>query len=226
VGGVGEATLGVNPTQAAIDAAITGYGTRYEYNSLGQRIKAIDANNNPTWFYYDGEGRLTHTVNALGEVAETIYNRFGEAISARRYATRLAPAVLTTLTGGQTTPAFSPSPGIDRRQQRPKHVFDYDQRGLAGQADRWLRALCTTNTYDTFGQLATSNPHDRDRQNHDHPIQLNLRGELISQTGDIGGLNFNTQTVYDAFGRITQSIDAAGKKSQRPATKTMAGRSK
>ena len=38
-----------------------------------------------------------------------------------------------------------------------------------------------------------------------------MRGELISQTADVGGLNFNTQTVYDAFGRTIQSIDAAGK---------------
>ena len=39
--GVGEATLGVNPTQAAIDAAIVSYGTRYEYNSLVNGLRRL-----------------------------------------------------------------------------------------------------------------------------------------------------------------------------------------
>ena len=212
LGGVGEATLGVNPTQAAIDAAIASYGTRYEYNSLGERIKAIDANNNPTWFYYDGEGRLTHTVNALGEVAETIrYNRFGEAISARRYATRLAPAVFTTLTGGQTTLAFLAQVQALTNASKDQNIsFDYDQRGLLVKQTDGL-GFVTTNTYNTFGQLATQTRTIATGKTTTTQYNYNLRGELISQTGDIGGLNFNTQTVYDAFGRITQSIDAAGK---------------
>jgi YD repeat-containing protein len=211
LGGVGEATLGVNPTQAAIDAAIASYGTRYEYNSLGQRIKAIDANNNPTWFYYDGEGRLTHTVNALGEVAETKFNRFGEAISARRYATRLAPAVLATLTGGQTTPAFlAQVQALTNASKDQNTSFDYDQRGLLVKQTDGLD-FGATNTYNTFGQLATQTRTIATGKTTATQYNYNLRGELISQTGDIGGLNFNTQTVYDAFGRITQSIDAAGK---------------
>jgi YD repeat-containing protein len=211
LGGVGEATLGVNPTRAAIDAAIASYGTRYEYNSLGQRIKAIDANNNPTWFYYDGEGRLTHTVNAVGEVAETKFNRFGEAISACRYATRLAPAVLTTLTGGQTTPAFlAQVQALTNASKDQNTSFDYDQRGLLVKQTDGL-GLVTTNTSNTFGQLATQTRTIATGKTTTTQYNYNLRGELISQTGDIGGLNFNTQTVYDAFGRITQSIDAAGK---------------
>jgi YD repeat-containing protein len=212
LGGVGEATLGVNPpTQAAIDAAIASYGTRYEYNSLGQRIKAIDANNNPTWFYYDGEGRLTHTVNALGEVAETKFNPFGEAISARRYATRLAPAVLATLTGGQTTPAFLAQVGALTSASKDQNTsFDYDQRGLLVKQTDGL-GFVTTSTYNIFRQLDTQTRSIATGKTTTTQYNYNLRGELISQTADIGGLNFNTQTVYDAFGRISQSIDAAGK---------------
>jgi YD repeat-containing protein len=211
LGGVGEATLGVNPTQAAIDAAITSYGTRYEYNSLGQRIKAIDANKNPTWFYYDGEGRLTHTVNALGEVAETKFNGFGEAISARRYATGLAPAVLATLTGGQITAAFlAQVQALTNAGKDQNTSFDYDQRGLLVKQTDGL-GFVTINTYNTFGQLATQTRTIATGKTTTTQYHYNLRGELISQTGDIGGLNFNTQTVYDAFGRITQSVDAAGK---------------
>ncbi len=211
LGGVGEATLGVNPTQAAIDAAISSYGTRYEYNSLGQRIKVIDANNNPTWFYYDAEGRLSHTVNALGEVAETIYSRFGESISAHRYATRLAPAVLTTLTGGQTTPVFlAQVQALTNASEDQITFFDYDQRGLLVKQTDGL-GFVTTNTYNTFGQSATQTRTIATGKTTTTQYNYNLRGELVSKTGDIGGLNFNTQTVYDAFGRITQSIDAAGK---------------
>jgi YD repeat-containing protein len=211
LGGVGEATLGVNPTQAAIDAAIASYGTRYEYSNVGQRTKAIDANDNSTWFYYDGEGHQTHTINALGEVAETIYNRFGEAIIAGRYATRLAPAVLTTLTGGQTTLAFlAQVQALTNASKDQTTSFGYDQRGLLIKQTDGL-GFVTANTYNAFGQLATQTRTIATGKTTTTHHNYNLRGELIAQTGDVGGLNFNTQTVYDAFGRITEAIDGAGK---------------
>ena len=62
-----------------------------------------------------------------------------------------------------------------------------------------------------FGQLASHTRTIETGKTTTTQYNYNLRGELISQTGDIGGLNFNTQTAYDAFGRITQSIDGAGK---------------
>ena len=187
LGGVGEATLGVNPTQAAIDAAIASYGTRYEYNRLGQRTKAIDANNNPTWLYYDGEGRLTHTVNASGEVAETTFNSFGEAISARRYATRLAPAVLATLTGGRTTPAFlAQVQALTNASHDQNTTFDYDQRGLLIKQTDGL-GFVTTNTYDTFGQLATQTRTIATGKTATTQYDYDLSGELISQTDDVVG---------------------------------------
>jgi YD repeat-containing protein len=161
--------------------------------------------------YYDGEGRQTHTVNASGEVAETTFNSFGEAISARRYATRLAPAVLATLTGGRTTPAFlAQVQALTNAGHDQTTTFDYDQRGLLIKQTDSL-GFVTTNTYDTFGQLATQTRTIATGKTATTQYNYSLRGELISRTGDIGGLNFNTQTVYDAFGRIIQSIDAAGK---------------
>ena len=88
--------------------------------------------------------------------------------------------------------------------------FDYDQRGLLIKQTDGL-GFVTINTYNTFGQLATQTRTIATGKTTTTQYNYNLRGELISQTGDIGGLNFNTQTVYDAFGRIAQSIDAAGK---------------
>ncbi len=108
---------------------------------------------NPTWFYYDREGHLTHTVNALGEVAETKFNSFGEAISARRYATRLAPAVLAIVTGGQTTPSFlAQIQALTNAGEDQNHSFDYDQRGLLIKQTDGL-GFVTTNIYNTFRQL-------------------------------------------------------------------------
>jgi YD repeat-containing protein len=209
LGGVGDATLGATPTQAQIDAAIATYGMRYEYDSFGRRVKATDANNNPSWFYYDSEGRLSHTVNALGEVSATVYNRFGQIESIRRYANRLTTANLATLTGGFATDAFRallvPSATLDQET-----AYEYDTRGLlTRQTD--AEGFVTTSEYTQYGQLARQIRAISTGRTTATQFGYDLRGMLIAQTGDAGGINLNSRTVYDAYGRVVRSIDGAGK---------------
>lgn len=209
VAGVGEATLGAAPTPAQIDAAIAGYGMRYEYDSFGRRVKATDANNNPSWYYYDREGRLSHAVSAAGEVSETVYNRFGQAESVRRYATRLTAANLATLAGGFATDAFRallvPSASLDRIT-----AYEYDTRGLlTKQTD--AEGYVTSYAYTQYGQLAQQVRAIASGRATTTRFGYDLRGLLIAQTGDVAGINLNSRTVHDAYGRMVQSIDGAGK---------------
>jgi len=51
-------------------------------------------------YYYNGDGALTHVVNALGEVSETRYNALGQATQTIRYGTRIASGTLAGLNGG------------------------------------------------------------------------------------------------------------------------------
>ena len=57
-----------------------------------------------TTFYYDKAGRLTHQINAEGNVVETGYSLFGEVISSTQYSKSLA-ATATDLATGTTAPS-------------------------------------------------------------------------------------------------------------------------
>ena len=47
------------------------------YNAQGQRVCAIDAATNATWYAFDEYGRLASVTNALGEVTVYEYNLQG-----------------------------------------------------------------------------------------------------------------------------------------------------
>jgi len=224
VRGEGEAILTGTVTQQAIDNAIATHGTRYEYDNLGRRIKAItqDLVNGAhhdavALFYYDSESRLTHTVNPLGEVVENVYNAFGQVESVRSYATRVPDSnenpLLTQLKSGAKGRADLVSALAGLANELDQVVrYEYDNRG---QLKKTIDAegFETVNTYDNYGQLATQTRtiDQRNAVTSTTQFDYDLRGSLLSLTSDVGGLNFNRRTVYDAFGRVTQSIDAAGK---------------
>lgn len=232
LGGEGDAALLAAhpaPVQADIDAAIASYGMQYVYDSAGRRIKSIqavdvtdtqaaDVSKNGTLYFYDSEGRLTHTVDALGNVSETLYNSFGQVASTRRYFNTIT---LSGLTGGSNT-ALSSLLATNAQDQTTSYT--YDQRGLLATSTDGL-GFVTTNSYTAFGQLATQvrtilkAAGATAAQTTTTQFSYDLDGQLLVQTGDAGGINFNQQTVYDAFGRVIKSIDAAGRQTQTDYTK-------
>ncbi len=190
----------------ALDQALAEYGMRYEFDSLGRRSKAIDANGNATLFFYDSE-RLTHTVNAKGEVSETRYTSFGEVQRRRDYATRLTSAQMAGLTGG----ANSQLPSLTTSaQDRTVETF-YDQRGLLTTTD-FGNNFVTLNSYNEFGELKRQEQTiDPSSPRVATQFDYDLLGRLVSTTGDVGAINHNTQVQYDAYGRMIASVDGAGK---------------
>ena len=213
VSGVGEATLSTTSTQAQVNAAIATYGMQYQYDSLGRRVKSTDANGHSTLYFYDIDNRLTHTVDAAGDVTETLYNAFGQVQSTRRYITSLTSAQLAPLSGGSNS-ALTPLLVTNSSDEATSYV--YDQRGLVTTTNRALAGFVTTDTYDIYGQLATQTNMIVRGNNGAAGIttttqfDYDLDGRLVSQTADVGGLNSNTQTIYDAYGRVIGSIDATG----------------
>jgi len=45
--------------------------TQYIYDNENNLSRMEDPNGNYTWYLYDEANRLTHTINAQGEIAET-----------------------------------------------------------------------------------------------------------------------------------------------------------
>jgi YD repeat-containing protein len=210
-GAAALAQLPVGATQSQIDAVWNTYGTRYTYDQAGRRLSmvtpnGVDAIGNKTLYYYDTEARLTHTVNALGEVVENYYNLFGEQVSHKSYGTRIATAILATLTGGLTNTLVTILNSLADANVDSSMGTEYDQRGLATKLTDAL-GNATSLSYSAFGQLTQrSDTVGADTSSYDR------RGLLISTVADAstGKLNLQTQRMYDAFGRLTQTTDARG----------------
>lgn len=217
-----------SPTRTDIETAAAANGTRYVYNSLGQRIRSFgggpDASGNDriVLSYFDSEGRLAYSINALGEVTELLYNSFSELKTQRRYAKRLTKAQLTTLQiagGGAITSALTGLlPALRDTKNDQTTLFEYDQRGMLTKqtdaADSSL-GLVTTSTYDLYGQLKTQTHAINASRSATTRLDYDLDGRLVSTTGDLNGINFNNQTRFDAFGRSVMTIDAAGRITSR-----------
>ncbi|WP_405060174.1 putative Ig domain-containing protein [Kribbella sp. NBC_01505] len=210
--GVGDATLPADPTQAVIDAAIVSRGTRFEHDKRGRKAKAVDPANHATLSFYDGQDRLTHTVNAEREVVETTYDANGQVASVRRYANRITPQNMTALTGGPAGQLAGKLPAVDAAQDQLT-TFEYDRRGLlTKQTDP--EGFITNRTYNQFGQLETEtrtiSTGAGGTRTATTRFDYDLRGGLRSQTADAGGIDLNRATSYDGQGRLIRSVDGAG----------------
>ena len=69
-----------------------------DLRAAGRRLGTTDAYGNKTLFFYDLNSRLTHSVNALGEVTEQQYDTLGQLSATIRYGTRLGS--MAGLVGG------------------------------------------------------------------------------------------------------------------------------
>ena len=87
--------------------------------------------------------------------------------------------------------------------------YEYDRCGrLVKQVDG--EGGVTVNIYNAHGELAAQVRSHQEGRSTTTQFDYDLNGRVVSQTDDVGGINSNTRTAYDAFGRVTQSIDAAG----------------
>lgn len=215
-GAAALAQLGASPTAAQVEDIWARYGTRHLYDAAGRRTASIasngvDAAGNKTLYYYDAQGRMTHGINALGEVTEYSYNSFGEQVQQRRYATRLAAAKLSTLSGGLVSAWTNVAADLTTSALDSLQQTGYDMRGLLASRTDAL------NNTDTFAYNAFGEQRQRiERLNASDTRQTDLlydrRGQLSFSTLDAGTgrLNLANSSVYDAFGRAVQSTDARG----------------
>jgi YD repeat-containing protein len=198
-------------TSAQIAAIYTEYGITYTYDAMGRVASARDAKGNRTMSYYDAEGRLTHVVNGLGEVNETVYNAFGDASERTAFSARLSASNTASLIGGVLTTSVKPlvqairNAAVDNRR-----TYTYNTLGLLSASTDALGYL-TSYTYNVFGEQSSVIRTIGSGQTVTHSLTYNKRGEQLTRIDDVGGLARSTSKGYDAFGRVIRQTDGLGK---------------
>lgn len=205
----GAALLTGGQTQAEVDAIWAQHGLRHTYDAASRRTSTTDAAGNRTLFFYDADGALTHTVNALGEVRESRYDARGRVIEQIRYADRIDAGELAGLQGGLVSNALLLAiDGIANATVDSRVTYTYNRDGTLASTTDEVGSL-TTQAYNAFGEAI-------DRQVTGTGVSLSesyavdRRGQRTSTLQDAGGLNVLSSAVYDAFGRLVRSTDGNG----------------
>lgn len=188
---LGIVALNQAATPAAADAVWRDYATTYTYDAAGLRTSMTEPGGARTLYYYDADGRLAYTVDALGQVAMTAYNAFGQVERTVQYAKTIDAATLAGMTGGLASAAgttFTALASVYDSAQT--YVYDHDGR----QTDH-VDALNyhTVTKYDAFGEaVGTFQP-----------------GTANTTAVDVATDGF-ARSFYDKAGNLAMSVTGAG----------------
>ncbi|KQV92819.1 calcium-binding protein [Rhizobacter sp. Root1221] len=214
--GEGSRRLYSGQTQEEIDLVWAQFGLKHAYDAAGRRTSTTDANGHRTVFYYDVDGRIRFTVNALGEVEERRYNALNQLEATVQLNNRVPAETLATMTGGVADEDVEQAiAGFYDLARDSVTGYTYTVRG---QVESTTDALhhSTAVKYNAFGQV------ERTTSDSD-----NLGGELVQESSydrrglqtasatDPDGINATASTRYDAFGRAVRSVDANGNVTQQ-----------
>ncbi|NHR07062.1 RHS repeat protein, partial [Chromobacterium haemolyticum] len=205
------AALGADADAPQIDAVWSRWGTRHYYNAGGQRTASLGPDGQGgagarTLYYYDAAGRLSHTLNSLGEISEVRYNAFGDVVATQHYATRLGAGALAALNGGSQ----SGLPGGLQSEADRLETSQYNRLGQRLAAGDRLNAEREQWRYNAFGEAVGHQLRLDAARGSWQTSGYDRRGLLQSQTRDAEGLALRTESQYDAFGRPIESVDANG----------------
>ncbi|WP_266157646.1 LysM peptidoglycan-binding domain-containing protein [Dyella silvatica] len=188
--------------------------SRYAYDLSGNKTSITDASGNSTWYVYDLKGRLVYTVrgiadasgkqNALGEVSETDYDVFGDALKTTVYAGLIPLSAGFAPTVASMTSAVTAMPGTGHDQDDQVR-YQYDMEGnVVFKSDGDFNV--TQFAYDGFGDLITRTRQQIGSFNFSSASTLSRSGvHIFSRPAPI--TNFITKYSYDALGHMTDQFD-------------------
>ncbi len=206
----GRALITGGMTQTQIDAIWAQYAVSHAYDTAGRRISSTDQNGNRTFFYYDADGRVTHTINSLGEVQESRYNALGQLIEHVAYRARLSAGNIATLAGGLVAASFTTMiQGLAVAANDRRTTYSYTTTGRLASTTTAENGLLT-HAYNAFGEESVRLQHVDATRQLEHRYVYDTRGLLTQTRWDPTGFNTTESRQYDAFGRLTQVTDIRG----------------
>ncbi|MES1192674.1 MAG: LysM peptidoglycan-binding domain-containing protein [Steroidobacter sp.] len=192
------------------------YGTSYTYDQAGRKTSATANAYDPnagttqtstTYYYYNEDGQLRFTVDALGERTENQYNPLGQLTNTIKYFNLIST---NGLSGGLLTTALTTTLTANAdasKDAKVSYTYDLDGRVLTSST---AEGQLTTDTYTTFGQLYTETVKMSGSQSILTRNTYDTRGLLTQTALDPAGVNHTENYSYDAFGRRYQTIDQYG----------------
>lgn len=205
LGAEGAALLAPGQTQAEVDAIWAQYGSSHAYDAAGRRIATTDAAGNRTLFFYNEDGALTHTVNALGEVRENLYDAQGRLAGTVAYAMRID---VSGLQGGLVTAALTgaitSNTALDSRT-----TISYTREDLVAATTDALGNV-SSHAYDVFGDEIRLTQALGGAATLTTTYSTDRRGLRTGSLADGAGIAASATIQYDAFGRAVRTIDANG----------------
>jgi YD repeat-containing protein len=188
---LGIVALNQAATPAAIDAVWRDYATTYTYDAAGLRTSMTEPGGARTLYYYDADGRLAYTVDALGQVAMTAYSAFGQVERTVQYAKTIDAATLAGMTGGLASAAGTTFTALaSTNDSAQTYVYDRDGR----QTDH-VDALNyhTVTKYDAFGEVAGT-----------------FQPGAVNTTAVNAATDGFARSFYDKAGNLAMSVTGAG----------------
>ncbi|QSI29786.1 hypothetical protein GNX71_09405 [Variovorax sp. RKNM96] len=187
-------------------------GLTHSYDAAGRRTSTTDANGHRTLFFYDAIGRLAYTVNAIGEVTGSRYSAQGQLVEQVIYGSWVDVATLgATTPGGLNTATLTDLlAGVPSIQD--SHVLNsYNATGTRASSTDAL-GHTTTYSYNAFREAIISGYVREDGYRVIDTASFDRRGLSVQSTRS-NGIVVTTAT-YDAFGRLVESFDGNGNRSQ------------
>ncbi|WNO11314.1 hypothetical protein [Teredinibacter sp. KSP-S5-2] len=186
----------------------------YELGTLTRKASA----DRHSYFVYDAQNRLTHSVDGLGNITKVEYTTFGQVHKSTQYATALNDAQIATL---QTTNTLPSTPTTSANDRFDGYVYDkagrvtakYDAAGsyvesrYNGLGDLVETiAYANLTTHPSSGEPSpapTASQYDR--------ISKNYYDALGRAHFKVNAEGYVTENVYDTFGNLTKAISYVSK---------------
>lgn len=190
-------------------------GFTHTYDAAGRRTSTSDANGHRTLFFYDAIGRLRYTVNALGEVTESRYSAQGQLVKQVTYGSTVDISILGgTQPGGLDTTALELALDSVANDALDSVVaYAYNATGTLASTVNPL-GFASTYSYNAFREAIASSYTRTDGYVVTDTAAYDRRGLKTKTVRDTATLAITERQTYDAFGRVFQTFDGNGNRSQ------------
>ncbi|WP_235365013.1 LysM peptidoglycan-binding domain-containing protein [Sphingomonas sp. ERG5] len=192
--------------QTTVDSTGLNLRTVLNYDKAGNLVARTDGSGTAdaqiTRLRYDANDRLTHSVDALGQVTGTVYDNEGRVIETRVYWTTMP---LTGSTPLDLSQAGAPAiPATNANDRVTRYVYDGDGR-LAYSIDN--AGQITATVYDGSGNVTARTTY---------AVLLGSTAVTLAALNGFAATAANgvgarvTRMAYDSIGRLAYSVDAQG----------------